>query len=110
MERSFLELEEFLTKLPMLSPPVVGEDLQLYIAVSQETLSAVLTRESMFPVYFVSRVLQPTEQRYFPAEKMALAMVTAARRLRPYFQAHPIQVLSNLPLYQILHQPTLSGG
>ena len=36
------------------------------------------------------------ESRYPPVEKMAYALVLAARRLRPYFQAHTIQVLTSL--------------
>ena len=63
----------------------------------------------MIPVYFLSRVLKPVEQRYSPAERIALSVVTAARRLRPYFQAHTIHVLSEYPLRQILHQPAFSG-
>ena len=40
---------------------------------------------------------------------MAYALVLAARRLRPYFQAHTIQVLTNLPMRSILHRPSTSG-
>ncbi|KAF7132907.1 hypothetical protein RHSIM_Rhsim09G0074100 [Rhododendron simsii] len=36
-------------------------------------------------------------------------MVMAARRLRPYFQAHPIKVLTDQPLRRILHSPETSG-
>ena len=109
MEKAFQQLKAHLSSLPTLSPPKGGEDLQLYLAIGPATVSAVLTREAKYPVYFVSRVLQPVEQRYSPVEKIALAVVSAARRLRPYFQAHTIQVLSDLPLRQILHQPALSG-
>ncbi|GJS04239.1 reverse transcriptase domain-containing protein [Tanacetum coccineum] len=40
---------------------------------------------------------------------MILALVYAARKLRRYFQAHPIQVLSDKPLKQILAKPKKSG-
>ncbi|KAG5544401.1 hypothetical protein RHGRI_016977 [Rhododendron griersonianum] len=36
-------------------------------------------------------------------------MVIAARRLRPYFQAHSIKVLTDQPLRRILHCPETSG-
>ncbi|KAF7149736.1 hypothetical protein RHSIM_Rhsim02G0148400 [Rhododendron simsii] len=36
-------------------------------------------------------------------------MVIAARRLRPYFQAHPIKVLTDQSLRRILHSPETSG-
>ena len=32
----------------------------------------------------------------------------AAKKLRPYFQAHPIVVLTNLPLRGTIHKPDLS--
>ena len=37
-------------------------------------------------------------------EKLALALVTASRKLRPYFQSHTIRVLTNYPLRQILQK------
>ena len=42
-------------------------------------------------------------------EKLILALVTAARKLRPYFQAHTIEVPTEYPMKQILHKPETSG-
>lgn len=42
-------------------------------------------------------------------EQTALALRTAARKLRPYFQVHPITVLTNQPLRNVLHKPDISG-
>ncbi|KAL0680055.1 hypothetical protein Bca4012_008036 [Brassica carinata] len=42
-------------------------------------------------------------------EKLALAVVTAARKLRPYFQSHSIIVMTSQPLRTILHSPSQSG-
>ena len=42
-------------------------------------------------------------------EKLILELVTAARKLRPYFQAHTIEVLTEYPMKQVLHQPETSG-
>ena len=42
-------------------------------------------------------------------EKMILALVTTSRKLRPYFQAHNIEVLTEYPMKQILHKPKTSG-
>ncbi|XP_022158860.1 uncharacterized protein LOC111025322 [Momordica charantia] len=50
-----------------------------------------------------------TETRYPQMEKLALALVTSTRRLRPYFQAHTVVVLTNLPLKSISHKPETSG-
>ena len=42
-------------------------------------------------------------------EKLILVLVTTARRLRPYFQAHTIEIPTEHPLKQILHKPETSG-
>ena len=46
---------------------------------------------------------------YSVIEKFALAMITASRKLRPYFQAHQIEVLTDQPLRNIMHSPKASG-
>ena len=73
-----------------------GEELYLYIAVSQAAVSAALVRDeegSQWPVYFISRTFRGAEKRYPRMEKLAFALVTAARKLKPYFQAHTINGL-----------------
>ncbi|KAM1027617.1 hypothetical protein ACFX2A_041358 [Malus domestica] len=50
------------------------------------------------PVYYASKALQDAEIRYSNIEKLALALVMFARKLRPYFQTHSIIVLTNHPL------------
>ena len=42
-------------------------------------------------------------------EKLILALVTAARKLRPYFQAHTIEVPIEYSMKQVLHKPETSG-
>ena len=42
-------------------------------------------------------------------EKLILALVTAARKLRPYFQAHTIEVPIEYLMKQVLHKPKTSG-
>ncbi|XP_074355731.1 uncharacterized protein LOC141695382 [Apium graveolens] len=42
-------------------------------------------------------------------EKLVYALILAARKLRPYFQAHRIEVRTAYPLRQILHKPESSG-
>nr|XP_043619358.1 uncharacterized protein LOC122591197 [Erigeron canadensis] len=60
-------------------------------------------------IYFISRILQGAEANYPEMEKLVLALVHATRRLRRYFQGHPIVVLSDKPLRQILTKPEKSG-
>ena len=42
-------------------------------------------------------------------EKLILALVTAAQKLRPYFQAHTIEVPTEYPMKQVLHKSETSG-
>ena len=51
-------MKEYLANPLILSKPKEGEPLQLYLAVSEGTVSAVLTREEdkeQFPIYYVSK-------------------------------------------------------
>ena len=41
-------------------------------------------------------------------EKLILALVTTARKLRPYFQAHTIEILKKYSMKQVLHKPETS--
>ena len=58
---------------------------------------------------FVSRTLHGAEIRYQKIEKLALALVTTARKLRPYFQTHQVIVRTNQPIRQVLQKPDLAG-
>jgi len=104
-EKAFEELKNYLANPPLLSRPTEGEILYLYLAVSRSAVSSVLVREEsgkQKPVYFTSKVLHGAEECYPRIEKLAFALVTSARRLRPYFQAHAITVLTEYPLRKIL--------
>ncbi|XP_014492129.1 uncharacterized protein LOC106754604 [Vigna radiata var. radiata] len=94
-----------------MSRPEEGFDLQLYLSVSGHSVSAALIQETpVFKlIYFVSRTLQGAEERYSQVEKVALAFLTAAWRLRPYFQSHQVVVRTNHPVARILRKPDLAG-
>jgi hypothetical protein len=50
------------------------------------------------PVYFASDVLSGSKLFYSELEKVAYAVVMAARKLRHYFEGHKIRVITNQPL------------
>ena len=60
------------------------------------------------PVFFVSKSLTDAETRYTHLERTTLALRTAAQKLLAYFQAHPVVVLTDLPLHGTIHKPDLS--
>ena len=49
------------------------------------------------------------ETRYPELEKLALALMVASRKLRPYFHAHSIEVLTNYLLRQVLQKSEALG-
>ena len=78
---TFDNLKAYLSSPPLLNPSKPGEELYLYLVVSQAAVIATLVREedgSQRPVYFTSRALQGAEERYPQMEKLAFALITAA--------------------------------
>nr|GEX08794.1 reverse transcriptase domain-containing protein [Tanacetum cinerariifolium] len=111
-EQAFKQLKQHLSELPMLVAPKPKEELIVYMSASQRAISVVLMTERgmiQMPVYFVSRALQGPKLNYTPMEKLVLALVYAAKRLRRFFQAHPIAVLTDQPIKQIILHPDVAG-
>ncbi|XP_073130111.1 uncharacterized protein [Henckelia pumila] len=111
-ERAFQELKEHLEHLPILVKPEPGERLWVYISTIEFVVSTVLIKEEggdQKPVYYVSHALKGPEIRYSEMEKMALALILTARKLRPYFLSHPVTVLTNSPLGRVMTHPDASG-
>ena len=111
-ENALQTLKKYMMSPPLLAKPQDGETLQLYIAVSTTAVSAVLVREEdkqQHPVYYVSKSLLDAETRYTSMEKLLLALVIAAKKLRHYFESHPISVVTNYPLKSVLQKPELTG-
>ena len=42
-------------------------------------------------------------------EKLAFALVTTARKLKPYFQAHTVNVMTDKPLRRAMSNPEAAG-
>ncbi|RVX12534.1 Retrovirus-related Pol polyprotein from transposon 17.6 [Vitis vinifera] len=110
-QSAFEKIKHCLMQPPILSSPLPGE--KLYLVVSEWAISAILFRcpslKEQKPIYYVSRALADVETRYSKMELTALALRSAAQKLRPYFQAHPVVVLIDQPLRNILHKPDLTG-
>ncbi|KAL5557725.1 hypothetical protein UlMin_033936 [Ulmus minor] len=92
--------------------PYEGDFLILYLAVLKGAVSSALVREEddvQWPIYYTNKSLLDAETRYPEIEKLALALMVAARKLRPYFQAHTIIISSKFPLKQVFQKPEASG-
>jgi hypothetical protein len=60
------------------------------------------------PMYFISTVLRDTWERYTMQQKLLYTLLIASRKLRHYFQGHPIKVVTNRPLETILRNPNVT--
>jgi hypothetical protein len=60
------------------------------------------------PVYFVSTILRDARERYNMQLKLLYTLLIASRKLRHYFQGHPIKVVTDRPLETILRNPNVT--
>jgi len=81
-------LKEYLMNPPLLSQPLEGEILYLYLVeilylylvVSLSAVSSALIREGadvQRPIYFTSKALQGAEERYLRIENLAFALIVS---------------------------------
>nr|GEZ90751.1 reverse transcriptase domain-containing protein [Tanacetum cinerariifolium] len=111
-DQAFKQLKQHLSELPLLVAPKPKEELIIYLSITYEAISAVLMTKSgatQTPIYFISRALQGLELNYTPMEKLVLSLVFTAKRLQRYFQAHPITVITDQPIKQIMSRPNVAG-
>ena len=105
-------MKRYLSNPPLLSPSKEGENLYLYLAVSTTAVSATLIREEakkQLPVYYINQAFQGAESNYLRIEKIAFALIVASRKLRQYFQANPILVMTDQPIRKSMNRPEATG-
>jgi hypothetical protein len=111
-QKSFEDLKLYLQQLPTLSSLEQGQSLIIYVSATQsiisgglevekEVVKGVKTTKKHFPIYFILEVLTGSKRYYSKMEKICYAVVMSARKLRHYFEAHTIKVLTNQPLNDI---------
>ncbi|GKC38461.1 reverse transcriptase domain-containing protein [Tanacetum coccineum] len=96
----------------MLVAPMEKEELIVYRAAAKYTVSVILMmkREAkQMHIYFVSRALRGPKVNNTSMEKLVLALVHASKRLKRYFEAHPIIVITDQPIQQVLSSPEVAG-
>jgi hypothetical protein len=112
------KLKATLAHALILTPPQNGEPLYLYIVATTQVVSAVIMVERTeeghaLPVqrlvYYISKVLSETKARYPQIKKLLYAVVLMRRKLRHYFEAHTVTVVSSFPLGEIIRNPDAAG-
>ena len=111
-EQAFLAFKKTIATLPVLSRPRLGIALLLYLLIADEAISFALVQEERkhrIPIYLTSCMLHDAEKCYQMIEKVALAFITSAQCLKPYFQSHQVVVKTNYPIKQVLRKPEMVG-
>ncbi|KAI5350765.1 hypothetical protein L3X38_003656 [Prunus dulcis] len=75
-DKAFQDFKNYMSKAQLLSKPLLGEVLFLYLLVSSTVVSSVLisNQKAKLPIFYVSKALQSVELRYPPIEQLALAL------------------------------------
>jgi ribonuclease HI/transposase InsO family protein len=99
-------------------PPAAGEALLIYVATTTQVVSAAIVVERreeghalpvQWPVYFISEVLSETKIRYPQIQKLLYEVILTRRKLRHYFESHPVTMVSSFPLGEIIQCREASG-
>jgi hypothetical protein len=61
-------------------------------------------------MYFISEFLHEAKARYLEVHKLLYAVLIAFKKLRHYFQAHRISMVTSYPLRAILCNPNVTGN
>jgi hypothetical protein len=117
-EEALGNLKALLTSAPILVPPAAGEALLIYVTATTQVVSAAIVVERreedhallvQRSVYFISKVLSETKIRYPQIQKLLYAVILTWRKLRHYFESHPVTMVSSFPLGEIIQCREASG-
>ena len=107
-----------LTMPSVLVPPSNGESLLLYMAATTQVVSAALVVEReeeghalkvQCPVYFINEVLSDSKTCYSQIQKLLYIVLITKRKLRHYFESHPMTVVTSFPLSKVVQSQDATG-
>ena len=61
------------------------------------------------PMYFISEVLSNSRTRYPQIQKLLYTVLIAKRKLRHYFESHPVTVVTSFPLGDVIQNQDATG-
>ncbi|KAK1678841.1 hypothetical protein QYE76_039689 [Lolium multiflorum] len=108
-DATFKELKKMLATTPVLASPLEREPMLLYIAATNRVMSIVVVVEReeegktvQCPVYYLREVLSLPKQNYPHFQKMTYGVFMASIKLKHYFEEHPMKVVSEAPISDII--------
>jgi hypothetical protein len=108
---AFNDLKRVLSTAAVLAVPASREPMLLYIAATPRVVIVVIVVKRaeegkelrvQRPMYYLSEVLTLSKQNYPHYQKVAYGIYMAARKLKHYFEEHPITVVSTTLLSEII--------
>src|SRR4051812_10005022 len=100
-----------LSTAPILYVSIEKELMMLYIASNTRVISVVMVvgrfekdkaQSVQRTLYYINEVLSTSKQNYPHYQKLCYGVYMAAKKLKPYYQVHPITTVSSTPLAEII--------
>ena len=113
-QMAFKRIHQIIMNLPTVQAPIHRKPLLLYLAANSYAIGALIAQEDgggvEQPVYYISHALKDAETRYPKAERACPDIVYASQRLRHYFLAYKVWLMTKShAIKALLQQPILSG-
>ena len=113
-QNAFDKIMQYLSQPPVLVPPREEILLKLYISAANESIGYLLAQNDSVgheqAIYYLSKILSPTEVKYTYVEKLCLALYFACTKLRHYLLKHRVYVISQTDMMKyMLNRPVLFG-
>ena len=114
-QKAFEKIKNYLTKSPILVPPVPEKPLLLYHTTTDTTMRALLAQyleetRKMNAIYYISKKMLPYEEKYLPLEKTCVTLVWATNKLKHCMLAYKVLLIARMdPLKYLMEQPMQDG-